>query len=318
MQHEANSRNHPHSRPAASAAAVAMSKDAVAERLVRLGALSLKDALPLLLLELDRLRAASLDVEDRIELLQALKKPVLKAAASLPKPTPGSRTALRTADGGMTLEQRLINLMITNLRQALYEYDRAQGSRLADDDGLRIWLLQQVFRFFGRQLRYTVDWDRSWPGHTWQELHDLFVYLVVRGSVAMDSAFTVAVFDDELDAATEYKRLLLLGLVDELTQRATASDAYFHLLKRWSVDSTLVEPEKLLGHRDQIQVVVTQDAPPQLLRGTLEASFRGWVLRPAQACIGYITQHRHDRKSAEGHPSPEHSAHARVTAQPPG
>ncbi|MCG6941718.1 MAG: hypothetical protein LJE69_10765 [Thiohalocapsa sp.] len=297
MQQEATKGKRPRSQFAEADAAAGMSAEAIAGRLTRLGALSLKQALPMLLLELDQLRAANLDAEERVELLQAIKKPVLKAAASLPKPTPGSRTALRTADGGMTLEQRLIHLMIANLRQCLYEYDRAQGSRLVEDDGHRTWLLQQVFRFFGRQLRYAVDWDRAWPTHTWQDLHDLFVYLVVRGSVTLDSGFAVAVFDDEFDAAIEYKRLLLLGLVDELTHRASASDAYFHLLKRWSFDSSLVEPEKLLGRRDLIQVLVTKDAPPHLKRGALETSFRGWVLRPAEGCIGYIMQQRRTRPS---------------------
>ena len=257
-----------------------MSADAVVGRLDHLNNLPLKQALPMLLLELSRLRDARMDAEDRVELMQAIKRPVLKAAASLPKPTPGSRTALRAA-GGMTLEQRLIHMMIGNLRQTLYDYDRAQGSRLVEDDGRRTWLLQQVFRFFGRQLRYSIDWDRPWPVHTWQELHDLFVYLVVRGSVPLDSAFTVAAFDDEFDAAIEYKRLLLLGLVDGLIRRRAPSEAYYHLLKRWAADSSLVEPEKVMGRQDVIQVQVTHDAPPQLLRGKLESSFRGWVLRPA-------------------------------------
>jgi hypothetical protein len=269
-----------------------VSAEAFSARLQRLAALPLRQALPLLLVELDRLRGARMDADDRVELMEVLKKPVLKAAASLPKPSPGSRTAERTADGGLTLEQRLIHLMIANLRRALYEYDRAQGSRLVEDDGRRTWLLQQIFRFFVRQLRYAVDWERPWPTHTWQDLHDLFVYLVVRGSVLLDSGFTVAVFDDEFDVATEYKRLLLLGLVDELTLRADTSDAYFHLLKRWSGDSSLVEPEKVRGREGVIQVQVTTDNPPQVHRGKLEASFRGWVLQPSEGCLSYIAQRR--------------------------
>jgi hypothetical protein len=273
-------------------AGIPMSGDVFAQRLGALGKLPLKQALPGLLLELDRLRTAEIDSDLRVELMQSLKKPVLKAAASLPKPTPGSRTAERIKAGGMTLEQRLIHLMIANLRQTLYDYDRAQGSQLLEDDGQRTWLLQQIFRFFGRQLRYAVDWDRPWPAHCWQDLHDLFVYLVVRGSVPLDTAFTVAVFDDEFDAAVEYKRLLLLGLVDTVTHRRVSSGEYFQLLKRWSADTSLIEPDKAIGRRDAIQVQVTQDAPPQILRGKLSTSFRGWVLRPASGCVDYITQIR--------------------------
>ena len=294
--------------------AAAGSADAFAARLDRLSGLPLKQALPMLLLELDRLSAVPMDADDRIELMQVIKKPVLKAAASLPKPTPGSRTAERTADGGMTLEQRLIHLMIANLRQTLYDYDRAQGSRLVEDDGSRTWLLQQIFRFFGRQLRYAIDWNRAWPKHTWQDLHDLFVYLVVRGSVPLDSAFTVAVFDDEFDAAIEYKRLLLLGLVDELTHRSGASDAYFHLLKRWAADSSLVEPEKVLGQEGVIQVQVTADKPPAPRRDKLGTSFRGWVLRPADGCLHYVAQQRRARRSARAdlsaHPASQAGASA--------
>jgi hypothetical protein len=308
MQKESTADKRRRRRSSEAAVAPLVSAAAVAERLDVLAAMPLKEALPGLLLELDRLRAAEMDAEERVQAMQDLKRPVLKAAASLPKPTPGSRTALRAADGGMTLEQRLLHLMIANLRRALHDYDRAQGSRLVDDDGQRIWLLQQLFRFFGRQLRYAVDWDRPWPTHTWQDLHDLFVYLVVRGSVPLDSAFTVAVFDDELDPAIEYKRLLLLGLVDGLTHRSSTSNGYFHLLKRWAAESSLVEPEKAMGRQDVIRVVVTQDLPPELLRGKLTASFRGWVLRPADACVAYISHQRRGAKAGRASASARSAA----------
>jgi hypothetical protein len=295
MQQEPKNHRGPEDGSAQSAGA-RTSPQAFRDRLRRLRALPLKRALPMLLLELDRLLMAAMDADDRLDLMEAIKKPVLKAAASLPKPTPGSRTAMRSADGGMTLEQRLIQLMIANLRQALHDYDRAQGSRLLEDDDRRIWLLHQIFRFFGRQLRYAIDWDRTLPQHTWQDLHDLFVYLVVRGSVPLDSCFTVAVFDDEFDAAIEYKRLLLLGLVDELTHRAGPTDTYFHWLKRWAVDSRLVEPEKARGRDNVVQVEVTMDMPPHVHRGQLETSFRGWVLQPADGCLSYVAQQRQARR----------------------
>jgi hypothetical protein len=248
----------------------------------------LKQALPLLLVELERLSTGDIEAEQRVLLMQRIKKPVLKAAASLPKPTPGSRTAERIAEGGLTLEQRLIRMTIRALRQCLFDYDRAQGSCLVEDDGQRTWLLQQVFRFFGRQLRYAIEWNRPWPQHCWQDLHDLFVYLVVRGSVPLDSAFSVAVFEDEFDAAVEYKRLLLLGLVDGMTRRRVPPEGYYHLLKRWAMDSSLSEPETVLGKTNIIRVPVTQDQPPTLQREKLEQSFRGWVLRPATGCMEHI------------------------------
>jgi hypothetical protein len=268
-----------------------MSAGAIAERLDRLGTLPLNEALTRLMLELTRVREARLDAAERVELMHLVKRPVLTAIASLPKPTPASHPVPRGARG-MTLEQHLMQLMIENLRQALHDYDRAQGSRLVDDHGQRTWLLQQVFRFFARQLRYAVDWNRPWPVGVWRDLHDVFVYLVGLGSVALHSGFAVAAFDDELDAAIEYKRLLLLGLVDRHTDRLTTTKAYFHLLKHWSADSMLLAPEKALGKQDVIRVQVNHDGPPQLVRGVLDASFRGWVLHPADACVGYLAQSR--------------------------
>jgi hypothetical protein len=86
--------------------------------------------------------------------------------------------------------------------------------------------------------------------------------------------------------------------VDGLTRRRVQTEAYFHLLKRWAGDSSLVEPEKAMGRQDVIQVHVTQDAPPQLVRGPLTVSFRGWVLRPADGCISFISQMRRTGRSA--------------------
>jgi hypothetical protein len=271
-----------------SATKTAVSPEAVSARLEALRKRDLHQALPLLMLELDRILHAQVGAEQRIELMQCIKKPVLKAAAGLPKPVRRESPGGGEPPLGLTLEQRLLLLMTRNLRQALYELDRANGSILVEDDGQRNWVLQQTFRFLGRQLRYGIDWDRPWPKHTWQDLHDLFVYLVVRGTVPLDSGFSLAVFDDDFDAQIEYKRLLLLGLADHLTERRARTGDYYHLLKRWATDSRLVEPERLLGEEDVVKVEVTHDAPPRLREHVLKESFRGWVLRPADALIQYV------------------------------
>jgi hypothetical protein len=256
--------------------------------------LELPQALPMLLLELDRILHAHVGAEDRVALLKCIKKPVLKAAAGLPKPAVHDRNAGQRVPAGMTLEQRLLLMMTRNLRHALYEIDRSQASLLVEDDGDRVWVLLQVFRFIGRQIRYGIDWDRPWPKHTWQDLHDLFVYLVVRGSVQINSGFTVAAFDDDFDAEIEYKRLLLLGLADRLTDRRSRTADFFHLLKRWAVDTRLLEPERALGRERIIKVEVIRDEPPRLREAKLTESFRGWVLRPADAFVQYIKQVNRD------------------------
>jgi hypothetical protein len=265
------------------------SPDTVVARLESLRKYDLHQALPLLMLELDRILKAEIGSETRLYLMQCVKKPVLKALGSLPKPVRAETRGDDDAPIGLTLEQRLVLLMTRNLRQALYELDRENGSMLVEDDGERNWLLQQTFRFIGRQIRYGIDWDRPWPKHSWQDLHDLFVYLVVRGTVPLDSGFTVAVFDDDFDAQIEYKRLLLLGLADRLTDRRCRTGDFYHMLKRWAADSRLVEPERVLGDSDVIKVEVTRDEPPRLRDRPLKDSFRGWVLRPADAFTQYVS-----------------------------
>jgi len=275
-------------------AAVDMAEAVVRARLNSLRKLDLQQALPLLLLELDRILHAQLGPEHRVALLECIKKPVLKAAAGLPKPASHGREGAQRLPAGMTLEQRLLLMMTRNLRHALYEIDRSQSSLLVEDDGDRVWVLLQVFRFLGRQVRYGIDWDRPWPKHTWQDLHDLFVYLVVRGSVQVNSGFTVAAFDDEFDAEIEYKRLLLLGLADRLTDRRSRTADFFHLLKRWAVDTRLVEPERAIGQERVIKVEVIRDEPPRLREAKLAESFRGWVLRPADAFVDYVRRVNRD------------------------
>jgi len=270
------------------AAIQVFSPDTVIARLESLRKHDLHQALPLLMLELDRILKAEMGSETRLYMMQCCKKPVLKALGGLPKPTRAETRGDDAGPIGLTLEQRLVLLMTRNLRQALYELDRENGSMLVEDDSERNWLLLQTFRFIGRQLRYGIDWDRSWPKHTWQDLHDLFVYLVVRGTVPLDSGYTVAVFDDDFDAQIEYKRLLLLGLADRLTDRRCRTGDFYHMLKRWAADSRLVEPERVLGDSNVIKVEVTRDEPPRLRERPLKDSFRGWVLCPADAFSKYV------------------------------
>ncbi|MBB1127092.1 hypothetical protein [Thiospirillum jenense] len=246
---------------------------------------ALKQALPTLMLELERTARETLTAEERVIVMRCVKKPVLKAAAGLPKPIKGG-------DGGgaasITLEQRLLLLMLYNLRKTLHDVDRACTNRFADDDGDRIWVLQQMFRFFSRQIRYGIDWDRPWPPNTWRDLHDLFVYLVVRGMVQLSSDFSVSVFDEDFDAEIEYKRALLLGLTDRLTNRRANSEEFSPLLKRWATETRLQDPNSLVGQTGLIKVEVTCDEPPRLQEGALTESFRGWILRPPESFRDYI------------------------------
>lgn len=245
---------------------------------------SLKQALPALMLELERIARDPLEIADRVLVMRCIKKPVLKAAAALPKPRRGSSEG----SSAITLEQRLLLLMIYNLRKALHDIDRAPGRRYEDDDPDRLWVLHQLFRFFSRQIRYGIDWDRAWPPNTWRDLHDLFVYLVVRGMVQLNTDFSVSVYGEDFDAEIEYKRVLLLGLVDRLTQRRAVTEEVARFLKRWASETRLQNPNTLLGQSGLIKVEVTRDEPPAVHEGALTEAFRGWVLHPPPEFHDYV------------------------------
>jgi hypothetical protein len=269
-------------------AAGELTAETVRNRLELLRKQGLKQALPMLMLELDRVHRSRMDPYDRVAAMENLKKPVLKAAAGLPKPMTSASAAEQGVPLGLTLEQRLFMLMTRNLRQCLMELDRARSSVLIEEDDEREWVLRQFFRFIGRQIRYGIDWDRPWPKHTWQDLHDLFLYLVGRGSVALQSGFSVAAFDDEFDAQVEYKRLLLLGLADRLTERRSRTGDFFHMLKRWASETVLRDPERVIGESNVIKVEVKRDEPPRLREGKLTESFRGWIICPADGFDAYV------------------------------
>ncbi len=266
----------------------------ICERIQALRSRGLRQALPALMVELERVARETLDAEERIIVMHCVKKPVLKAVASLPKP----RGPAPSGSQANTLEQRLLLLMIYNLRKTLHEIDRTQSSRYADDDSERIWILQHLFRFFTRQIRYGIDWDRPLPQHTWRDLHDLFVYLVVRGMVQLSSDFSVSIFDEDFDAEIEYKRALLLGLADRLTNRRAKSEDYFKELKRWASETRLQDPNSLLGQSGLIKLEVTQDEPPLLFEGVLAQSFRGWVVRPPEAFREFIDSVNHGYRTS--------------------
>lgn len=266
---------------------------AICERIASLRSRGLRQALPALMMELERIAREPLSAEERIAVMHCVKKPVLKAIASLPKPRGPAPVAASPGANANTLEQRLLLLMIYNLRKTLHEIDRTQSSRYADDDSERIWVLQHLFRFFTRQIRYGIDWDRPLPQHTWRDLHDLFVYLVVRGMVQLTADFSVSIFDEDFDAEIEYKRALLLGLADRMTNRKAKTVDFFKELKFWASETRLQDPSGLVGQSGLIKLEVTQDEPPLLFEGVLAQSFRGWVVRLPEAFRDYIDSVNH-------------------------
>jgi hypothetical protein len=260
------------------------------EWLDALRAAGVRHAGPALILALEGLKRADCSPSRRFAVLRLLKTPVLKTCAGLPKPwVPGvARPGLATAEvrRGVTVEQRLYWLIFQNLNLALHQLDRCY---VACDDRQarrRDWAARNLFRFFGRQLRYAALWGQPLPENTWRDLHDLYVYLMVRraGSRAADGRVTcpggAAGGHAVLDAENEYKQLLLFGLATQITASSVRDGSVLAGLSRWARQTVLVDPQGMSGDRGLYVVEVSADRPPHCHQGPLAADFRGWVLLP--------------------------------------
>jgi hypothetical protein len=250
-------------------------------------ALGVREALPALILRLDCLRRMELEPETRLTLMRLYKNPVLKACAALPNPDP------RAPDGGfggsgLTTEQRLDWLMRENLGRLFQELDRKRYRCAVATEENRFWVLRNLFKFLRRQIRYAMLARRPCPPQTWQDLHDLFVYLVIRGNVQLDSSVQVADFDEGFDAEIEYKRLLLMGYAQSRGLAGQPALELLHKAPDWARRSRLSDPGAHFGRFKLMLVEVSYDRPMRINDGGLRESFRGWVLLPAEEFIQLV------------------------------
>jgi hypothetical protein len=234
--------------------------------------LPLDRAVPELVLRLDRLRTSSLDLETRYRMLRALKGAVLRVASALPKGQPAGGPAL----GGLSLEQRLYDGMTCNCKRLLQNMDRVRYGYGEAGERHRYWVIRNDFRFIGRQVIYAVQNDRPWPKGVWQDLHDLYVYLVVRGQ---HGETRIVSGGRDFDSEQVYKRLLVVGLVADLVDRRRLDGSVLARLGPIADNCSLVEPDVMLGEHGLTLVEVSCDRPTRLKTGRLEDPFRGWVLR---------------------------------------
>ncbi len=234
----------------------------------RLPSLTIQRAVSELILKLDQLLGASLDTETRYRMLRTLKGAVLKTASILPKRV--------RAVSGLTLEQRLYDGMVRNCKRLLQDLDRERFANPAGQDHCRYWAVRNSFRFLGRQILHAVRSGRPWPEGVWQDLHDLYVYLVVRGVYG-----ETRIQDDGrgFDPAQAYKRLLLVGLVADLIDRQGMDRETMAKIASIADASCLVEPAAHIGQYGLTLVEVSCDRPPRLKPDRLQDAFRGWVLR---------------------------------------
>jgi len=234
----------------------------------------LRRAVPELILQLDRVLDSTMDVETRYQTVRALKGAVIRVAAALPKGG-SALSGTGPAGAGLALEQRLYAAMARNCRRLLQEIDRERFGGTPGQPRRRHWAVRNSFRFFARQIISAVECGRPWPSGVWQGLHDLYVYLVVRGS----GGDTRPGGGRSFDAEQAYKRLLLVGLVAELVDRQGMSGAVVSRLAAIADDSSLADPHGLLGEYGLTLVEVSCDRPPRLKPERLNDPFRGWVLR---------------------------------------
>ncbi|MGE5154303.1 MAG: hypothetical protein ACM3ST_09830 [Bdellovibrio bacteriovorus] len=240
-----------------------------------------RQAAPALILALERLRHTELPVRQRLRLLGLLKVPVLKTCTGLPKPWSASRDHPR--DRGLSLEQRLYRLMFQCLEQALHQLDRSQF--LLDEQQMhrRHWAIRNLFRFFQRQIRYAALWDTSVPANAWRDLHELYAYLRMRRQPLAGEALHGDPAGDTLDPELDYKQLLLFGLAASLSSSAARSGALTQGLPHWARETLLEDPEAMQGSNDVFVVEISEDSPPRRQPGSLDRTFRGWVLIPPPA-----------------------------------
>ena len=284
--------------------------------LMRLHALRTLDGprvVPELILILGQLPSAQLEVQARCHALRKLERAVVQVAAALApgmgaaagaggQPTPLSRG--RSA--ALSLEQRLYAAMAHNCVHLLHELDHGQGFFSDEHARGRAWAIRVAFRFFSRELLYAVKAGRAWPAGAWLALHELFVYLVMRGSVRPHGESPV-LDEDEFDPELAYKRLLLIGLVADLCGCARIDREVAVRLRHLAADARLIASDGLVGESGLILVDVGLDRPAQLRSGSLDDPFRGWVLRVPdafQALLLFLDPFHHHRVGSAAEPRP--------------
>lgn len=252
----------------------------------------LRCALPQLIVKLEKLRRADMDPELRVGLLWLFKSSVCKAVRGLPKP--GGPASVE--EGGhsvpevVSLEQRLILLMARNLHQALEALNRTHVTSAQRAARLERWVVTNLFGFMERQVRYGVCLRKRLPEYSWLEIHDAFCYLLSRGKASPSPSQGLTQANPRQDPTVLYLRLLLLGLLGELTEGVHPINLLYEDLWPMALDSYLSEPTGSIGEYGLYLIDASKNRPPVCEPGTLHDSFRGWVLHPSATFLARISR----------------------------
>jgi len=93
---------------------------------------------------------------------------------------------------------------------------------------------------------------------------------------------------DELDPDTEYKRLLLLGLVRDLAPVPDRPPELFEALEPLAKESRLLQAESYYGAFDLYVVEISRDEPAHP-SGLIEMGFNGWIFKPAKEFFSLLS-----------------------------
>lgn len=247
-----------------------LAPERLADWVLEVKALGLRQAVPRFVVLLERLSRIALPPARRVDALRLLLRPVVVLAAGLPEPAEPARV------GTLSLRQRLYCLLVKNLKQALRDLDRSADAFAAHTEVSRRWVLNQLFRLLGRQIEYAAETARPLPRGTWRELHDLHVYWRGRADREVESAALLGASAEDPDQT--YLRLLLLGLAVRLAGDSPLSPQTWDLLPRWATQSRLADPEAYVGEIGPFIVEIALDEPPRQVPGLLAAGFHGYVL----------------------------------------
>jgi hypothetical protein len=227
-----------------------------------------------LFLKLERMLKAPLDARRILDNLQRLTVLVRDVAEDLPPPQPSSAAA------PMTLAQRLCSVTYRNLKRNLTLLDHSAWED--DQDAARGWLVAEMFACLSHQIALGALRGPAWPARTWQELHDLFVYVDHRLAPLADSPMRLAL---EVD----YRRALIVGLLAQGQAHALLSPASAAQLTDWACASSLQDPRAYYGEIGVCLVQTTVDEPPCFVPRALGTVGPGWVLKVPQSLLAAFT-----------------------------
>jgi hypothetical protein len=237
-----------------------------------------------LIVRLERLFKTEMPVERRIDVLRRLDFRAIGIVSQLAKSVAKSQHS--PSSKGLTVEQRIHCLMAKNLKRALSDSDRSLAAYSGSAGEDRWWLVQHLFLFLGRSIEQSLLEDRPWAPGVWSELHDLFFYLVSRRDVSLGGHRRER--DRAFDPETEYKRLLLLGLVPRPVASMERLHELLRLMPAWAQQTALSEPAPYDGKFDLCVVEIAKDTPPSETADAVQAGANIWVLEPAAGFLEAI------------------------------